>query len=121
MNNNQYNQLIQVICSDQIKYKYKILLNGFEIQITVIPEQIIDNIIKKYKPICGFYGGSKLYPTNKIFYIFKKIQFKNSFIKDRKKYLQQIKKKQTQNFNFENRQQSISDVFRQYIGWFRYH
>lgn len=121
MNNSRYSQIIQVICFDQIKCKYKILLNGFQIQIIVIPEQFMNNVIKKYKPICGFYGGSKLYPSTKIFYVFKKVQFKKSFIKDRKKYFQQLKKKQIQNFNFNNRQQSISDVFRQYIGWFRYH
>lgn len=113
--------LMQIICQDQIRFKFKILLNGYQIKFTIIPQSLIKNISNKYQKIGGFYGGSKLYPSNQIYFIFKKIQFKKKFIENRKKQLQLLKKQlqQTNIQNF-NRQQSIEDIFKQYISYFRY-
>ena len=113
--------LMQVVCQDQLRFKFKIILNGYQIKITVLPYNLIQNISKKYKPLGGFYGGSKMCPSYQSYLIFKKIQFNKKFIEQRKKQLQLLKKQlQQTNIQNINRQQTISDIFKQYIAYFRY-
>lgn len=121
MLNDNNRQLIQIFCVDQLRYKFKILLNGYQILLTVIPQSILAHISKKYKYLGGFYGGSRVQPTNQIYYVYKKIGFNKKFIEQRKKQLQLIKK-QLQQMNLQNNmmhEQSIQDVFRSYICYFR--
>lgn len=112
--------LIQICCQDQIRFKFKIMLNRYQIKFTVIPQLLLSNVSNKYKYIGGFCGGSKIYPSNQMYFIFKRIKFKKKYIENRKKQLQLLKQLQLSNKQVINRQQTISDIFRQYIGYFRY-
>lgn len=113
---------ISINCIDQIQNKYELILKNLKTQFYVLHNTQLQNLKKDVQYTNGFYCGDfSKEPTSEVIYIsLKPIKFKKSYLIKKRKQIQEKKKIQSTDFSFfQPKQQTINDVFLQYIGYFR--
>ena len=110
---------IIVNCIDQVKNKYELILKNLKTQFYVLHNTQLQNLKKDVQYTNGFYCGDfeKDIKSEAIYISLTPLKFKKKYINQKKRFLQKKKKQQTT--FLKPKQQSINDVFLQYVGYFR--
>lgn len=113
------NDFINIQCVDQIKNKYELILKNLKTDFYVLHSSQLQYLKKGAVYNNGFYCGNfDNVPTSEAIYIsLTPIKFKNSYLINKRKLARQKKKEQST--MFKPKQQTINDVFLQYVGYFR--
>ena len=108
---------VSIPCIDEVTYCLQ--FQNYNITFYAIPKIMSDILIKKSIPNCSFYFGPNSNPNKQqiLNIYFTKPKFNKKLLKEL--YTQKEKQQKLNNQPIKYREQSIQDIWLQYIGYFR--